>query len=245
MGKYVKEHLNYLRNEIVSLCRRYELEHDGMPINFDTVHKLLEEMEFEMENGVTMNHRRRELEAEKRRRQEAYDEAVRDAKARPGPGVSGAEGSSWSTDGIDLDWLRKMAREYGMDEDFFNGPFARRKGAGHFNPGGPVGGGPSPGGESYKQYQERVMGKTPNAWFNILGVNPTASKPEIKAAYQKKVLSAHPDKGGSVEKFKSLFDVGISFEEIDCHGLVEPLFFVSCHFCLPGSLIYETFSTNI
>ena len=40
--------------------------------------------------------------------------------------------------------------------------------------------------------------------YNILGVNPNASKEEINSAYKKASLKAHPDKGGSEEEFKKI-----------------------------------------
>ncbi len=40
--------------------------------------------------------------------------------------------------------------------------------------------------------------------YNILGINPTATKEEINSAYKKASLRAHPDKGGSEEEFKKI-----------------------------------------
>ena len=40
----------------------------------------------------------------------------------------------------------------------------------------------------------------------LLGVDPKASKEEIKKAYKKKALKSHPDKGGSDEMFQRVAD---------------------------------------
>ena len=39
---------------------------------------------------------------------------------------------------------------------------------------------------------------------DLLGVDPSAGDNEIKKAYRKKALQAHPDKGGDPETFKNL-----------------------------------------
>ncbi|PWN47209.1 putative YDJ1-mitochondrial and ER import protein [Violaceomyces palustris] len=41
-------------------------------------------------------------------------------------------------------------------------------------------------------------------FYDLLGVSPTASEAELKKAYRKKALSAHPDKGGDPEVFKEI-----------------------------------------
>lgn len=41
-------------------------------------------------------------------------------------------------------------------------------------------------------------------YYNILGVDKTASQADIKAAFRKKALEHHPDKGGDAEKFKQI-----------------------------------------
>jgi curved DNA-binding protein CbpA len=46
-------------------------------------------------------------------------------------------------------------------------------------------------------------------YYNILGVNPTDTKEQIKKAYRKLALQHHPDKGGNAEKFKK---ISVAFE---------------------------------
>jgi len=46
-------------------------------------------------------------------------------------------------------------------------------------------------------------------YYTILGVSKTASLDEIKKAFKKKALKAHPDKGGDPEVFK---DLSIAYE---------------------------------
>jgi len=41
-------------------------------------------------------------------------------------------------------------------------------------------------------------------FYEILEVAPTANQEEIKKSYRKKVIKAHPDKGGDIEEFKKL-----------------------------------------
>ncbi|KAN0061674.1 Type I HSP40 co-chaperone [Thecaphora frezii] len=41
-------------------------------------------------------------------------------------------------------------------------------------------------------------------FYDLLGVSPTASDAELKKAYRKKALQAHPDKGGDPEEFKAI-----------------------------------------
>ena len=41
-------------------------------------------------------------------------------------------------------------------------------------------------------------------FYDILGIEQNASADDIRKAYRKKVVKAHPDKGGDVEEFKKL-----------------------------------------
>jgi len=41
-------------------------------------------------------------------------------------------------------------------------------------------------------------------YYNILGISKSASQAEVKAAFRKKALEHHPDKGGDAEKFKEI-----------------------------------------
>ena len=43
-----------------------------------------------------------------------------------------------------------------------------------------------------------------NKFYELLGVSKTATTLEIKKAFKKKALKAHPDKGGDPEVFKEL-----------------------------------------
>lgn len=42
------------------------------------------------------------------------------------------------------------------------------------------------------------------AYYELLGIKNTATENEVKKAYRKKALRAHPDKGGDPEKFKEI-----------------------------------------
>jgi hypothetical protein len=39
------------------------------------------------------------------------------------------------------------------------------------------------------------------AWWEVLGINPQASVPEIETAFRERANAAHPDIGGSAEAF--------------------------------------------
>lgn len=66
-----------------------------------------------------------------------------------------------------------------------------------------------------------------NKLYNILGISKLAEASEIRKAYQKLVLSAHPDHGGSNEKFqeiKKAYDVLIDpfkRSKYDRNGQIE------------------------
>ena len=40
--------------------------------------------------------------------------------------------------------------------------------------------------------------------YRVLGLDPAASKDEVRAAYKRQALAAHPDKGGSKEAFHAV-----------------------------------------
>lgn len=44
----------------------------------------------------------------------------------------------------------------------------------------------------------------PASHYDVLGVDASAGEAEIKAAYKKRALSCHPDKGGNAEEFKAV-----------------------------------------
>ncbi|HEY4104342.1 MAG TPA: J domain-containing protein [Polyangiaceae bacterium] len=51
----------------------------------------------------------------------------------------------------------------------------------------------------------RARGSKNNASvWEILGLKPSATLTEIKSAYRKRALEAHPDRGGSAERFRAL-----------------------------------------
>jgi hypothetical protein len=43
-------------------------------------------------------------------------------------------------------------------------------------------------------------------WWETLGVKPDATEQQIKEAYRRKSLTAHPDKGGNPEKWITIQD---------------------------------------
>lgn len=45
---------------------------------------------------------------------------------------------------------------------------------------------------------------TARLWYEVLEVSPTASPEVIKAAYRQQLLKAHPDQGGSVDRFQEV-----------------------------------------
>ena len=60
--------------------------------------------------------------------------------------------------------------------------------------------------QQQQQQQQRAAGPPPPPadLYEVLGVDESASDAEIKRAYRKLSVKHHPDKGGSVDKFKEL-----------------------------------------
>lgn len=64
------------------------------------------------------------------------------------------------------------------------------------------------------------MAKTPTP-YEVLGILPSATDEEIKDAYRRAIQAAHPDRGGSAEKFQ---EIRAAFAELqrrpcpDCGG---------------------------
>jgi hypothetical protein len=58
----------------------------------------------------------------------------------------------------------------------------------------------------YKSLAEAAgeIGRTSGSAFRTLGIRPPASLAEIKAAYRRKALEAHPDRGGDPETFQAV-----------------------------------------
>ena len=48
-----------------------------------------------------------------------------------------------------------------------------------------------------------------NKFYDLIGVPKTATTDEIKKAFRKLALKAHPDKGGDPEKFK---EISVAYE---------------------------------
>jgi DnaJ family protein A protein 2 len=66
------------------------------------------------------------------------------------------------------------------------------------------GGFPGFGGHSASEHEESPGDVDNKEFYEILGVEQNASQDEVKKAYRKKVIKAHPDKGGDPEDFKKL-----------------------------------------
>lgn len=64
--------------------------------------------------------------------------------------------------------------------------------------------------EAYMQLQPGYQQRDP---YEVLGVMRNAPMSVIKAAYKARALDAHPDQGGSVEKFKEINDAFKQIEE--------------------------------
>ena len=47
--------------------------------------------------------------------------------------------------------------------------------------------------------------------YSVLGVNPGATKDEVKKAFKKRAMETHPDRGGNEEEFKK---VNEAYEQI-------------------------------
>jgi len=58
--------------------------------------------------------------------------------------------------------------------------------------------------QQQQQQQQQVVAVAPTDLYEVLGVDENASFGDIKRAYRKLSIKHHPDKGGSVEKFKEL-----------------------------------------
>lgn len=57
-------------------------------------------------------------------------------------------------------------------------------------------------GDPFKEFREKFGLKTNN--YEVLGLEKTASKEEIKKAYRKLCKIHHPDVGGNIEKFREI-----------------------------------------
>jgi hypothetical protein len=69
--------------------------------------------------------------------------------------------------------------------------------------------------QSFRGYLALLDRTGSRQWWEVLGVRSTANKDEIKAAWKKLTLTAHPDKGGTKsewDKLQNAYDQAMSIE---------------------------------
>lgn len=62
-----------------------------------------------------------------------------------------------------------------------------------------------------RSYTEQPVSKADTHPFEVLGVSPSATESEVKAAYRNKAKATHPDRGGS---HKSMIEINIAYAAI-------------------------------
>lgn len=60
--------------------------------------------------------------------------------------------------------------------------------------------------QHFKSSQTNTPSSRDEEYYNTLGVPRTATEKDVKAAYRKKAMQIHPDKGGNEEEFKKLVE---------------------------------------